>query len=418
MIDGKEQFPADYISEAIDQTRGWFYTLHAISNLLGRGLSYKNVISLGHVLDEKEEKMSKSKGNIVDPWYIVDKYGADTTRWYFYTVNQPGDSKLFSEKDVDLTLKKFILTLWNSFIFFETYAKDYKLQKPNSENILDKWVISKLNNLIREVTEELDGYDVTGAARAIESFVVEDLSQWYIRRSRKRFQKPETKKELAEASETLGFTLLSLSKTMAPFVPFLSEEINKKLGGERSVHLEDWPKIEKKSIDGKLEGKMKTVREIVSLGLEKRAQLGIKVRQPLNEIVVGNLADGLEKEFKDLIRDELNVKSFRYEVTVKDEIKLDENITAELKKEGIIREIIRNIQEMRKKAGLKPEDKISVRYSGDPDLDDIMIKEKSLILEEAKVKDLALGEKEKEVFEAEREIKVDDKNLWLAIKKI
>ncbi|MDD2696735.1 MAG: class I tRNA ligase family protein [Candidatus Pacebacteria bacterium] len=414
VIDKKEQFPADYISEAIDQTRGWFYTLHAISNLLGKGLSYKNVISLGHVLDEKGEKMSKSKGNIVDPWYIVDKYGADATRWYFYTVNQPGDSKLFSEREVDLTLKKFILTLWNSFIFFETYAKNSKGKNQKSKNILDKWIVSKLNGLIGEVTKELDSYDVTGAPRAIETFVVEDLSQWHIRRSRKRFQKPETKKELAEASETLAFVLLTLSKIMAPFIPFLSEEINKKLGGEKSVHLDDWPKTEAKSINKNLEEKMEKVREIVALSLAERAKAGIKVRQPLNGLQITNSDFKKEKDLLELIKDEVNVK----EITFGKLLKLDIKITSDLKEEGMVREIIRNIQEMRKKAGLKPENKILVRYSGDPDLGKILTREKNLILGEARVKDLILGEKEKEVFDAEREIKVDNKNLWLAIKKI
>ena len=146
-IDKKEQFPAEYISEAVDQTRGWFYTLLAISTLLGFGPPYKNVISLGHVLDEKGEKMSKSKGNVVDPWSIVGKYGADAVRWYFYTVNQPGDAKLFSEKDVDQSLKKFIMTLWNSYRFYQTYKGKSKIKNPKPKNVLDKWVISKLNEL-------------------------------------------------------------------------------------------------------------------------------------------------------------------------------------------------------------------------------------------------------------------------------
>ena len=169
---GGAQFPADYISEAIDQTRGWFYTLLAVSTLLGKGAPYKNVISSGHVLDEKGEKMSKSKGNIVDPWYIIEKYGVDAVRWYFYTVNQPGDSKLFTEKDVDQSLKKFILIFWNCFTFYKTYQGKISIRRRTSNNALDRWVVSMLNELILEATKKLDKYDVTGAARAIEDFVV------------------------------------------------------------------------------------------------------------------------------------------------------------------------------------------------------------------------------------------------------
>jgi len=421
LIDEKKQFPADYISEAIDQTRGWFYTLLAISTLLKKGPPYKNVISLGHILDKKGEKMSKSKGNVIEPWQILEKYGADATRWYFFTVNQPGDAKLFSEEEINDCLKRFIMTLWNCFIFFETYQESPKFQIRNLkiQNVLDKWIISKLNGLIWQVTENLDKYDVTSAARAIENFTIEDLSQWYIRRSRKRFQKPETKKELKEASETLNYVLLTLSKLTAPFTPFLSEEIYKNLlKKKRSVHLEDWPPINKRLINEKLEEKMQRVREIVNLGLKERARLKLKVRQPLREITVGNLADGLEQELKDLIREELNVKSFRYDLTLKEKIKLDEKVTVELKEEGIIREVIRQIQEMRKRAGYKPRHRILVRYSGTPNLNKILNKNQNLIRKEAKVKNFCLGDKPKQVFDVEKETKVDHQTLWLAIKKL
>jgi len=415
LIDKKIQFPADYISEAIDQTRGWFYTLHAVSNLLGRGLAFKNVISLGHVLDEKGEKMSKSKGNVVEPDSIIEKYGADATRWYFYTINQPGDAKLFSEKDVEQTLKKFILTFWNSFIFFETYCqKNSKFQIPNSKNTLDRWILSKLNNLIQDVTQRMDKYDVTGAARWIENFVIEDLSQWYIRRSRKRFQKPKTKTEAETALNTLNLILLTLSKLTAPFVPFLSEKIYQGLNFSESVHLENWPKADKKLINNKLEGKMNKVREIVTLALAERAKTGIKVRQPLSELRITNYELRKEKELLELIKEEVNVKK----ITFGKSLKLDTKITPELKEEGIIREVIRNIQEMRKRARLKPKDKIQVRYFGTPELNKILNKNKIFILKEAKVKNLMLGEKPKEVFNVEREMMVDQQKLWLAIKKI
>jgi isoleucyl-tRNA synthetase len=433
-----ELFPADYISEAVDQTRGWFYTLLAISTLLGFGTPYKNVISLGHVLDEKGEKMSKSKGNVVNPWQVVENYGADATRWYFYTINQPGDAKLFSEKDVDQALKKFILTFWNCFQFFETYTKYpiSNIQYPisNIHSSLDRWIISRLNKLVLEVTEKLDKYDITGAARAIENFVINDLSLWYIRRSRRRFQKPESKKELKEASENLGFVLLTLSKLTAPFIPFLSEEIHQNfqqyhrlvcgtvrkqtLDFKLSVHLEDWPKVNKKLIDKKLEKKMKKIREVVTLALAQRAKARIKVRQPLKKLKIKNKKLKINDELINLIKDEVNVKEVVFDPKIEGEVELDTEITPELKEEGIVREVIRNIQEMRKQAGLKPRDKILVKYLGDPEINRILAKNENFILKEAKIKSLIFGEKSlKEVFDFEKQTKVDNQNLWLAIKK-
>ncbi len=403
------QFPADYISEAIDQTRGWFYTLLAVSTLLGRGTPYKNVISLGHVLDEKGEKMSKSKGNVFDPWYIVEKYGADTARWYFYTVNQPGDVKLFAEKDLAEALKKFILTYWNSYLFFETYGQKKATFK--SQHILDKWVVSKLNELIQIVANKLDKYDVTGAARAIEGFVINDLSLWYIRRARRRFQKPKTTKELWEASGTLSHVLSTLSKLTAPFVPFLSERIFQDLTKKPSCHLADWPKADKRLISQLLNRRMEKARDIVTTALAARAKAGIKVRQPLPCL---QIREKLDRELVGLVKEEINVKK----ITFGKSFKLETKITPELREEGMVREVIRQIQEMRKKAGLKPKDKILVRYSGDDELNKILIRNKKFILKEAKVKDLMAGDKPKQVFDVERELKVDQKTIWLAIKKL
>lgn len=425
-----ELFPADYISEAIDQTRGWFYTLLAISTLMGLGTSYKNVISLGHVLDEKGEKMSKSKGNVIDPWYIIEKYGVDPTRWYFYTINQPGDPKLFSEKDIDEALKKFILTLWNCYLFWGTYRIKPKVKydptgskQQKSKNILDCWIISKLNQLILEVTNSLDKYDVAGAARSIEKFVIEELSLWYIRRSRRRFQKPETKTEIETASSVLGIILLTLSKLIAPFTPFLGEEIYLKVKRPKpndnySVHLENWPKVNRGLINKKLIQEMKKVREIVTLALAERAKSKIKVRQPLKELRVKNNELKGEKELLDLIKDEINVKEIVFDNKIKKEVELDTEITSELREEGIVREVIRNIQEMRKKAKFKPKDKILVRFFGRVTLKEILEKNKSVILDEGKLKDLQFGEIVKKSFDIEEEIKVEEENLKIAIKKI
>jgi isoleucyl-tRNA synthetase len=403
-------FPADYIAEGIDQTRGWFYTLLAISTLMGFGPSYKNVISLGHVLDEKGEKMSKSRGNVVDPWYIVRKYGADTTRWYFFTINQPWDPKLFSEKDVSEALKRFILTFWNCYLFFETYGKKKEKALPKSKNVLDRWIVSRLENLIKETTENLEKYDITKAAREIEKFVVEDLSLWYIRRSRRRFQRPEDKKELKEGSQTLKFVLLNLSKILAPFLPFLSELVYQRIS-TFSVHLADWPKVNEKLIDKKLERKMEKVREIVSLALAERQKAKIKVRQPLQKLEITDYRLKKEKELLELIKEEVNVK----EISFGREFKLDTKITPELKEEGMVREIIRHIQEMRKEMKLKPKDKILVGYSGSENISKILEENKEKILKEGKILDLKPKEGK---FDLEREIKVDDKKIILAIKKI
>ena len=451
----KLPFPSDFICEAVDQTRGWFYTLLAISTLLGKGPAYKNVISLGHVLDEKGEKMSKSKGNVVDPWLIVEKYGADATRWYFYTVNQPGDSKLFSEKDVGETLKRFIITLWNCYTFFGTYGASSKLKIRNSklqlktQNLLDRWIISRLNKLVLDITNYLDKYNVTSAGRLIEDFVVEDLSQWYIRRSRKRFRLEN--EDFRKASQTLNYILLTLSKLTAPFIPFLSEEIYRKIfnfparlrlranslaGGQfsrptspaselaggraifNSVHLEDWPKVEKGLINQELEEKMKKVREIVAMALAERAKVSIKVRQPLSKLKIKNEKLKIDDELINLIKEEVNVKEIVFDEKLEKEIELTTEITPELREEGIIREVIRNIQEMRKKANLTPKDRILIQYSALPSLSDILKKNQNTILKETLANSLEFISKEKASFDEEKEIMINQEKLWLAIKKL
>ncbi|MCH7552341.1 class I tRNA ligase family protein, partial [Patescibacteria group bacterium] len=276
-------FPADYIVEGIDQTRGWFYTLLAVSTLLGRGAPYKNVVSLGHILDAKGEKMSKSKGNIVNPWEMIEKYGTDAIRWYFFSVSNPGEPKLFSEKDLQQTVRRFLLPLWNSYVFYETYKSKSGTQKPTSKNVLDAWILSRLNTTAEEITKKLDEYDITGAARALEYFVVEDMSLWYIRRSRARFQNPSSPQELKEACATLAHVLFQVSVLAAPFIPFLAEHIHKQLQ-KGSVHLEDWPSKGRKN--QKLEENMKKAREVVALTLAERAKEGIRVRQPLASLTI------------------------------------------------------------------------------------------------------------------------------------
>ena len=435
------QFPADYISEAIDQTRGWFYTLHVLSNILRGDLAYKNVVCLGHILDEKGEKMSKSKGNIVLPDEIIEKYGADAIRWWFFTVNQPGGSKVFSEKDIAGCLRKFIMTFWNCYVFYNTYAKksvsgNQRLNQRKSVDILDKWILSRLNGLILETTTLLDNYDITKAARTIEDFIVNDLSLWYIRRSRKKFQKPKTEKDLETASKFLGYILLVLSKITAPFIPFLSEEIYQEISGlkfpafakasagkqiSESVHLEDWPKADKKKIDKELEKNMAEIRGTIVLALAERAKAGIKVRQPLRKLKIQSskfkIDKKMAKELLELLKDEINVKEIVFDAELKQAIELDTEITPELKEEGTIREIIRNIQDMRKEAGLKSVDIVSVEFLAKSELGKLLEKNKEAVLRDAKIKGLEERKTAKAGLILEKEIMIDGEVLWLALKQ-
>ena len=233
----KDQFPADYIIEGIDQTRGWFYTLLAISTLLGKGIPYRNVMVNGHALDEHGKKMSKSLGNVVRPDEIMDLVGVDATRWYFYTASTLGESIVVSKKSAQDRLKGFIFTLQNCVRFYELYSQEVSSYKSfaSSSNLLDKWMLSKFNGLVDQVTSDLDKYDPTSASRSLEKFVVEDLSNWWLRRSRKR----------KEALVLLRSLLLDLSKILAPFAPFLAEDIHRRMhrgykAGTLSVHLHDW----------------------------------------------------------------------------------------------------------------------------------------------------------------------------------
>ena len=312
-----------------------------------------------------------------------------------------------------------MLTYWNCLTFLKTYGKVSKKTKPfSTKNVLDKWVFSKMNALISEVTKKLDNYDIVGAARIIGQFTIEDLSQWYVRRSRKRFQRPTNKQELNEASVTLHYILLNLSRLTAPFIPFLSENIQKNLGNKKSIHLEDWPKPNKKLRDEKLEEKMEKVREIVALGLKERVRLGIKVRQPLSELAVGKLSDGLGAELIDLIREEMNVKSIRYDVNVKDEVRLDDRITPELKEEFILRETIRQIQEMRKEGSLKPRDKISVQYFASVRLSSVLEKSRRAILKEGRIREMKSVDDPGKILGTKKEVEVDQEKLFLGIEKI
>jgi len=362
----KLNYPADFISEAIDQTRGWFYTLHAVGNLLGKGRAYKNVICLGHILDGDGKKMSKSIGNVIDPWQMMDKHGADALRFWMYSINQPGESKNFEEKTVDEVVKKVFNLAANVVTFYKQNVDSrFKIQdsgiKSQSQNILDRWIISRLNELMDTVTKDMDAYVLLEPTRAIRDFIA-DLSQWYIRRSRDRLKVEGDDK--SAALQTMQFTLLTLAKVMAPFTPFFAEEIYREVGGPlESVHLEEWP--EAGGVDAELLKNMQLTRDIVTKALEARMAVKVNVRQPLQRARF-KMQDSRFKndkpaqEFIDLIKDEVNVKEVVFDSTIQSEVGLDTTITPELKEEGNVRELVRAIQDLRKQKGLSKNDKATL----------------------------------------------------------
>ncbi len=410
-----EVFPADYIAEGIDQTRGWFYTLLAISTLLGFGPSYKNVICHGLVLDEKGEKMSKSRGNVVEPEKIINQYGADALRFYFYSVNQPAEAKCFSEKQVEEVVKKVFLILFNILSFYELYATKKINLKLKSKNILDQWILSKLNLLIDEVTNHLDDYQITEASRKISSFI-DELSTWYLRRSRDRFK---DEKERKNALSTLGYVLLNLSKILAPFCPFLSEEIYQRLRDKiyglklfESVHLEEWPRSKK--IDQKLIDEMERVKEICEKGHALRKKAGIKVRQPLSLLKIKDRGK-IKKELLDLIKDELNIKEIIFDPQINEEIEIDTVITPALKEEGILRELIRQINNLRKEKKLTIKEKIEIYYQTDSEeLVEIIKKNLNILKKQVLAKKI---EEKKRLPKRKKELEIENKKIALFFKK-
>ena len=312
----KNNFPAQYISEAIDQTRGWFYTLTALGTALFGKTPFENCIVLGHVLDGKGQKMSKSKKNGVDPLVLLDTVGADATRWYFYTASAPWLSSRLSIENVQESQRGFLSTLWNVYSFYVLYAEidkfnplEYKDFK--SENVMDKWIISKLNSLIKSVADKLEHYDITNAAYDIADFT-DSLSNWYVRRNRERFWASELTDEKIGAYVTLYRVLTTLIKVAAPFIPFMTDEIYQNLvcnldkTAPESVHLCYWPEVNEEEIDEKLEKEMDLAYKIVRLGRSARNSANIKNRQPLSEMLIS--VDTLPEYYGNIVKDEMNVK--------------------------------------------------------------------------------------------------------------
>ncbi len=409
------RFPADYICEAVDQTRGWFYSLHAISTLLFDRPCFENVICLGHILDARGDKMSKAKGNVVEPSAVIDKYGADALRWYFFTASPPGNARRFSEQLVSEVTRKFLLTLWNVYSFFVTYANIDRFS-PGAEDSrvepseLDRWIISELNQVIADVGTALDGYNPTDAGRKIESFT-DNLSNWYVRRSRRRFWKSENDADKLSAYATLYQCLVTLSRLLAPFTPFLAEEMYQNLvcpafpDAPDSVHLDDFPVADRAKIDEKLSADTRLVMKVSSLGRAARSKASIKVRQPLAHVVVSvtsNTERATLERLKPQILEELNVKELKID-SVAEVLKLDGHgyvvsgleldrkkgikvpmsggvyfvaipteVSDKLQMEGLAREIVHRLQTMRRSAGFDIADHITTYYQGEEYIEQVM----------------------------------------------
>jgi len=443
MEDGR--FPADFICEAVDQTRGWFYSLHAISTLLFDRPCFKNVICLGHILDAKGEKMSKRKGNVVYPWEVVKKYGADALRWYLYTASAPGNPRQFDARQVDEVSRRFLSTLWNVYSFFVMYANIDKYQPssepfPPPEAELDRWVLSELNQLVVDVDASLAAYSPTEAGRKIETFV-DGLSNWYVRRSRRRFWKSENDADKLSAYNTLYHCLVTLSKLLAPFTPFLAEELYQNLvrsafpDSPESVHLADFPVADATLIDKQLADDNRLAMHICSLGRAARSKAGIKVRQPLAEIFVGVKSESERRALErmaPLILEELNIKEMQLGMLEQVAGKEDKSvcvvsdavagvailceITAELEAEGMAREIVHRAQTMRRSAGYDIADHIILYYEADAFIMQSLSSFADYVMQETLADDIA--DSVPDDVDLKEEFKVSGYHLLLGVKKV
>ena len=459
----KGHIPADYICEAVDQTRGWFYTLHALSTLLTDGPCYRNVICLGLILDGQGRKMSKTTGNVVDPWSVLDSHGADATRWYLFTASQAGDSRRFSQELVNEVVRRFLLTLWNVYSFFTTYAAVDRFHPqqvppgwvPTSE--LDRWLLSELHTLIAQVDAGLDGYNPTDAGRRIQEFV-DRLSNWYVRRSRRRFWRSEGDEDKLSAYATLHTCLVTLCKLMAPFTPFVAEEMYQNLvrtvdpDAPESVHLAAFPEASPELVDQSLMEAARLAMKVSSMGRGARSRAGIKVRQPLSRVVV---RPRTREEVEPVLRvqsqvlDELNARDLsvlsastadggwgeqfyqqaleaasqaskssgeggservpgaaaQVEAIVQVEqywisleggymVAVDATITPELAEEGLAREIVHRIQNLRRGAGFEITDRIRTTYRGPEQLRGVVGRFTRYIQEETLSDELIEGDPE------------------------
>ncbi|OGZ68235.1 MAG: hypothetical protein A3D35_00675 [Candidatus Staskawiczbacteria bacterium RIFCSPHIGHO2_02_FULL_34_9] len=388
----EKRLPADFIGEAQDQTRAWFYYQHVLSGALFGKEAFKNCIVTGIILAEDGKKMSKKLKNYPDPTYMLDKYGADAVRLYILSSSVvQGENLFFSEKSVDEILKKNLGRLQNVLEFYKLY-EDGTLPKENSKNILDRWILMRLEKTLQNSTNGYESYNLPMATRPIFDFV-DDLSVWYVRRSRDRFK--EDGQDKKDALATLRYVLLEFSKIIAPSMPFFADYLFmsvKQDKDQESVHLESWPSLNKKLLDNKLEESMKEARDIVTLALAQRAVKAIKVRQPLSLLKVNRKKyKGLNEDLLNIIKDEINVKEVLFDDKIEGDIELDINITEELKEEGIIRDIIREAQEARKSLLLNPSNKANMIIDLSKDLKDLVSKNKEYLMKELRLNEIMVN---------------------------
>ena len=493
-------FPADFINEGVDQTRGWFFTLHAIATMVFDSVAFKNVISSGLVLDAKGNKMSKHVGNVTDPFEMLHKYGADPVRFYMMTNSEPWDNLKFDPEGVDECRRKFFGTLYNTYSFFALYANVDGYDAAKCEPIkadapeIDRWIISKLNSLIKGVTAELEDFDPTRAGRLIDAFVNNDLSNWYVRLNRKRFWGKEMSADKKSAYDTLYTCLMTVARLLAPFAPFYADQLYQDLGGSKeSIHLDRWPIADESVIDSDLEARMDMAQRITSMVLALRRKVNIKVRQPLAQIMIPAVDATQKKHIEavsDLIKHEVNVKDLtfvegqgllvkkvkcnfrvmgkkfgklmkqvaaRMDALTQDEIAaletsgvfnfeldgqpitveaadvdiisedipgwlvsnegnltvaLEVELTDELRREGMARELINRIQNLRKETGLEITDRISVTIEPRKEAQDAVESFGELIKTQVLADEITLAEN------AGAEVEFDEFKLHIEIKKI
>ena len=455
-------FPADYICEAVDQTRGWFYSLHALSTLLKGEPSYKNVICLGLILDERGRKMSKRVGNVVEPLPLLDEHGADALRWYLFTASQPGEARRFSSRLVNQTLRQMLLTLWNIYSFFTGYATIDKFdpsQKPENwkpENELDRWVLSELNELVAEVDRCMENYDPTNAGRRIQEFV-DRLSNWYVRRSRRRFWRSEEgDADKLSGYFTLHTCLVTVAKLMAPLAPFVSEEIYRNLvcsvnpDAPDSVHLADFPVADESLVDQELMEATRLAMRISSMGRAARSKSGLKVRQPLSSAAIRTrtASEGAYvAQVRPQILDELNIKDIEVldddsalyqqaqeraggepEATVTVGhftasleagymVAVNGEITPELAEEGLARELVHRIQGLRRSANFEVTDHIETWYDAPEELGEVMRGAFSAYIREETLSELLEAGTPPEGAKSET-AKLDGQEITLAVRRV
>jgi isoleucyl-tRNA synthetase len=421
----EKNFPAEFIAEGADQTRAWFYYLHVIGVGIKKSYAYKNVIVNGIVLAEDGKKMAKKLQNYPDPSLVLDKYGADALRYYLLTSPiMLAENLNFSERGVDEVLKKVLMILNNVLSFYKLFDDQLAVvgdKEPKSKNVLDEWILSRLNKTVEEVTSNMDEYNLVKASRPIGELIT-DLSTWYVRRSRDRF-KGEDEADKQSALQTLKYTLLTLSKIIAPSMPFMAEKIYKDVDGEKeSVHLEDWPKTGK--IQDDVISNMELTRDIIEKALAKRAELQIKVKQPLSRVTIPE-ESRLSVEYINLIKDELNVKNVDYHIKMESgkfkfaggEVVFDTTITPELRQEGILRELVRFINGLRKNASFTIEDSINIYWESESNLikDSLSKFEKELkkdtLADDITNKKIDLPENQNKL------VAIDGEDIWLGVEK-